>query len=358
MPAGPSLAFAACRRHGNLLYFAPEAVMSELDVPVVDISGFSTGDAAARARVTREVADAVEGIGFLTIVGHGVPEKSMRDVSAVYRSFFDLPLDIKLKYVNRARNTNRGYVPFGEEFVASSHDAVAPPDWRETFAFGRFDLPDDRYYADSDAGYAYEENILPSETTDMVATAKTFYRALEDLNLRLLRIFAAALDIDETFFFDKFDKHASVLRAINYPEQDRPPEPGQLRCGAHSDFGTHTFLLIDDAPGGLQVLNRADEWVDVDPAPGSFVVNIGDLMMTWTNDRWLSNLHRVANPPPDADRATRRQSIAFFVQPNYDAQIECVETCRTPGEPAKHSPVIAWQHRYAKLNKTTIDQNR
>ncbi len=99
--------------------------MSELDVPVVDISDFSTGDAAARARVTREVAGAVEGIGFLTIVGHGVPEKSMRDVSAVYRSFFDLPLDIKLKYVNRARNTNRGYVPFGEEFVASSHDAVA-----------------------------------------------------------------------------------------------------------------------------------------------------------------------------------------------------------------------------------------
>ncbi len=332
--------------------------MSELEVPVVDISGFSTGNAAVRSRIAREVAGAVEGIGFLTIVGHGVPEKLMGDVSAAYRSFFDLPLEIKRKYVNQARNTNRGYVPYGDEFVASSHGNTAPPDWRETFAFGRFDVPDDPYYSHADAGYAYEDNILPSEAADMVATAKTFYLALEDLNHRLLLIFAAALDIDETFFFDKFDKHASVLRAINYPEQDRPPEPGQLRCGAHSDFGTHTFLMIDDAPGGLQVLNRANEWVDVDPAPGSFVVNIGDLMMTWTNDQWLSNLHRVANPPPDADGATRRQSIAFFVQPNYDAEIECVETCRTPGEPAKHSPVIAWQHRHAKLNKTTIDQNR
>jgi isopenicillin N synthase-like dioxygenase len=332
--------------------------MSELGVPVVDISGFFTGNDATRSRVAREVAAAVEGIGFLTIVGHGVPENLMKDVSAAYRSFFDLPLEIKRKYVNRARNTNRGYVPFGDEFVASSHGAEAPPDWRETFAFGRFDVPENPYYTHANAGYAYEDNILPSEAAGMVATTKSFYRALEDLNLRMLKIFAAALDIEEAFFFDKFDKHASVLRAINYPDQDRPPEPGQLRCGAHSDFGTHTFLLIDDAPGGLQVLNRADEWVDIDPAPGSFVINIGDLMMTWTNDRWLSNLHRVANPPPDADGSARRQSIAFFVQPNYNALIECIETCLTPSEPAKHAPVIAWQHRHAKLNKTTIDENR
>ena len=161
--------------------------MSELGVPVVDISGFFTGNDAARSRVAREVAAAVEGIGFLTIVGHGVPENLMKDVSAAYRSFFDLPLEIKRKYVNRARNTNRGYVPFGDEFVASSHGAEAPPDWRETFAFGRFDVPDNPYYTHANAGYAYEDNILPSEAAGMVATAKSFYRALEDLNLRMLK---------------------------------------------------------------------------------------------------------------------------------------------------------------------------
>ena len=107
-----------CGNQGNLLYLDLEAVMSQLEVPVVDISGFFTGNAAERSRIAREVAGAVEGIGFLTIVGHGVPNYLMEDVSAAYRSFFDLPLEIKKKYVNQARNTNRGYVPYGDEFVA------------------------------------------------------------------------------------------------------------------------------------------------------------------------------------------------------------------------------------------------
>ena len=145
--------------------------MSQLEVPVVDISGFFTGNAAVRSSIAREVAGAVEGIGFLTIIGHGVPQNLMEDVSTAYRSFFDLPLEIKRKYVNQARNTNRGYVPYGDEFVASSHGNTAPPDWRETFAFGRFDVPEDPYYSHADAGYAYEGNILPNEAAGMVATS-------------------------------------------------------------------------------------------------------------------------------------------------------------------------------------------
>ena len=148
-----------------------------------------------------------------------------------------------------------------------------------------------------------------------------------------------------------------MLRAINYPDQDPPPAPGQLRCGAHSDFGTHTLLQIDDAPGGLQARGRGGEWIDVSPPAGSFVVNIGDLLMVWTNDRWLSNLHRVVNPPAGLGAGTRRQSLAFFVQPNYDARIECIPTCLAPGETPRHAPVTAWQHRHAKLSKTAPEAN-
>ena len=326
-------------------------------VPVVDIAGFETGDRAARERIASSVAAAVEGIGFLAIIGHGVDPALMHRVSRLSAAFFDLPVETKVGFTNAARNINRGYVPFGDEFVAASHNAETPPDYREALAFGRFDLPDDPYYSHPEAGYAYEPNVLPDVMPDLVETAKAYYRALEDLNRRLLRIFAVALGLEEDHFLDKFDRHASVLRAINYPDQDPPPAPGQLRCGAHSDFGTHTLLLIDDAPGGLQVRNRAGTWVDVDPPAGSFVVNIGDLMMVWTNDRWLSNLHRVVNPPPDLRTGTRRQSIAFFVQPNYDALIECIQTCKVPGEPARHAPVRAWQHRHAKLSKTTTESN-
>lgn len=123
---------------------------------------------------------------------------------------------------------------------------------------------------------------------------------MEKLADQVLRVFALALDLDEHHFDGKLKNPTSAMRAILYPAQLTPPEPGQLRAGAHTDTGTLTVLRGDDVPGGLQVRIRDGSWVDVHPEPDSFVCNIGDLMMRWTNDRWLSNMHRVANPPPGA----------------------------------------------------------
>ena len=327
------------------------------EIPLIDISGFEAGGEAARRRIAGQVAEAVEGIGFLSVAGHGVDDALMARMADRCAAFFDLPDEVKRRCTNPARNINRGYVPLGDEFVASSHDAAAPPDYREALAFGRIDLPDDPYYRQAEAGYAYEANIWPDGVPGLGETVRTYYRALEGLNRRLLGIFAAALGIEAQYFLDCFDRHASVLRAINYPDQDPPPAPGQLRCGAHSDFGTHTLLQIDDAPGGLQALARDGSWIDVSPPSGSFVVNIGDLMMVWTNDRWLSNLHRVVNPPAGDAGGTRRQSLAFFVQPNFDARIACIPTCLAPGEAPRHDPVTAWEYRHAKLSKTAPEAN-
>ena len=327
-------------------------------VPLIGISGFARGDSAERERIAGEVAEAVETIGFFAIAGHGVPDTLMRETQARLAAFFDLSDTVKARYVGTANSKNRGYLPFGRDFVSSSIGGAAPPDWRETFGFGRFDMPnDDPYYAHPTAAYAYETNILPAEVEGLGETARDYYAALERLNVLLLAIFECALDLEPGFLQRQFDRHASILRAINYPEQDARPEEGQLRCGAHTDFGSHTLLMVDDAPGGLQVRDLGGRWVDVSPPPGTYVVNIGDLLMTWTNDRWLSNLHRVVNPPTDASGRTRRQSVAFFVQPNYDAVIECIESCRVPGEPPKHPPVVAWQYRHAKLTKTTTGPN-
>ena len=323
-------------------------------VPLIDISGFERGGSDERGRIASRVAEAVETIGFFAISGHGVPDTLMRETQMRLAAFFDLPDDVKTKYVGTANSKNRGYLPFGRDFVSASVGGVAPPDWRETFGFGRFDVPeDDPYYAHPSAAYAYEPNILPSEVDGLAETAGDYYGALEGLNVLLLAIFECALDLEQGFLQRHFDRHASILRAINYPEQDAPPAEGQLRCGAHTDFGSHTLLMVDDAPGGLQVRDLSGRWVDVSPPPGTYVVNIGDLLMTWTNDRWLSNFHRVVNPPAEAAGRARRQSVAFFVQPNYDAVIECIESCRSPGEPPRHPPVVAWRYRQAKLTRTT-----
>ena len=258
--------------------------MTAEHVPLIDISGFQTGDAATRRRIAGAVADAVEGIGFFSVAGHGVEPALMRRMAGRCAAFFDLPEPAKRRHANPARNINRGYVPLGDEFVAASQGDAAPPDYREALAFGRFDLPDDPYYRRPEAGYAYEPNIWPDGVAGLGETVREYYAALEGLNRRLLGIFAAALGIDARYFLDRFDRHASVLRAINYPDQDEPPAPGQLRCGAHSDFGTHTLLQIDDAPGGLDrrepaagqlhgQYRRFDDGVDqrplaVQPAPG------------------------------------------------------------------------------------------
>jgi len=171
-----------------------------------------------------------------------------------------------------------------------------------------------------------------------------YYRRMNRLANDLMAIFAHALDLPDTFFFDKLDKNLSALRIICYPEQKTPPQPGQLRSGAHTDYGTLTILTSDRAVGGLQAQHRDGHWVDVVPEAGCFVVNIGDGMQVWTNDRWVSTLHRVVNPPAALADTSRRNSIVFFHQPNYDAVIETLPSCYGPGRPRKYDAMTFGEH--------------
>jgi isopenicillin N synthase-like dioxygenase len=140
------------------------------------------------------------------------------------------------------------------------------------------------------------------------------------------------------------------MRLNYYPRVLAPPLPGQLRSGAHTDYGSITILNGEDLPGGLQVRTRSGGWIDVRTPPDHFVVNIGDLMMRWTNDRWLSNLHRVVNPPLADGRHPPRLSIAFFNHPNYDVPIECLAS----PEAARYPPVLSGDYRDAKYAKTGL----
>src|SRR5262249_41369044 len=156
--------------------------------------------------------------------------------------------------------------------------------------------------------------------------------------------------LDETYFDDKIDRSIGTMRLNYYPRQRRPPLPGQLRAGAHTDYGGLTILDGEDVPGGLQVLTRADRWVDVRTVPGQFVVNIGDLPRRWTNDGWLSTRHRVVTPPLDDGRNAPRLSIAFFNHPNWDVLIECV----APAGLARYPPVLSGDYRDLKYAKTGL----
>ena len=173
---------------------------------------------------------------------------------------------------------------------------------------------------------------------------------MEKLAAFMMQLTALALGLEEHFFDDKIDKHITAMRLNFYPEQTRPPKPGQLRAGAHTDYGAFTILNGESVPGGLQVLAKNGEWIDVETDPQTFVINIGDLLMRWTNDRWVSNTHRVVNPPASVASQAKRLSIAFFQQPNHDAVIECI----APRGQAKYPPVRSGEYRDLKYRQTTV----
>ena len=322
-------------------------------IPVIDIAP-SVRSESARRTVAQAIGGACETIGFFAIVGHGVPDAVDRACWNAARAFFDLPLAERERVAFPHVGYPYGYARLAGETLAVSRGEAAPPDLKESYSIGPLRHPA-RAPEDPSEAFVYSANLWPDQPSDFRAACEAYYRAMEDLAARLMTLFAVALDLAPDFFDDKIDQHISALRALNYPDQQVAPEPGQLRAGAHSDYGSLTILRQEQAPGGLEVLTLDDQWTPVPAIDGAYVVNIGDLMARWTNDRWVSTLHRVVNPPPDAAGSTRRQSIAFFHQPNWDAEIRCLPTCLAAGSVAKYGPVRSGPYLMSKFT-STVDQ--
>ncbi|MEW2500575.1 2-oxoglutarate and iron-dependent oxygenase domain-containing protein [Amycolatopsis sp. NPDC047767] len=319
--------------------------MKLLDVPVIDMNPFLTGDAEARAKVAKKVDRACRDIGFLVINGHGVDPALIERTREISRQFFDLPAERKLSVAKPQPGVLRGYLGVAGESIGRSRDLNAKAgDLNESMQIGPIDVPPDDYAFAPAAGRHFAPNLWPDEPVEFQKIWTEYYEAMSELANELMRAFALALGEEESYFEDKLDRHISRLRVRNYPATDNPAEPGQIRAGAHTDWGSLTILATEDAPGGLQVRNAEGEWRDVPILPGCFIVNIGDLMARWTNDEWVSTLHRVVNPPAEQASTSRRQSLIFFHNPNYDAVIECIPSCLPEGAAPKYPTTTSGEH--------------
>jgi isopenicillin N synthase-like dioxygenase len=317
-------------------------------IPTIDIGDFLNGSPAGRMRVVAQVRQACEEVGFFLIAGHGVPDALIKNIRDVTNAFFDLPMAEKLKsQFDLGVVGASGFEVMGRTALARSLGNDTPPDYREAYKIAALNIRENDPYYTCDEGKKYfPPTLWPSKPAGFRQVYEEYYRVVDRLAADIMRIFALALGLEEDFFADKMDKAVNRLNAIRYLPQDQAPVEGQLRAGEHTDYGTLTILLAEDKPGGLQVRLRNGKWVDVRPPDGTFVINIGDLMMHWTNDRWLSNLHRVANPPPEHAQVARL-SIVFFQKPNYDAEISCLDKTQTP----KYAPTTAGAHWYEKNAK-------
>jgi isopenicillin N synthase-like dioxygenase len=268
----------------------------------------------------------------------------LRKLQKTSAAFFDSPISTKELATGPF---GLGYMGQGTENVAATlkQDSLVQ-DYKESL---NLTLP-------------VRDVVWPSND-ELRELCSTYYCQVETLSSQLMRLFALALNLDECFFDDKVDKPYTTLRLLNYPEfesekTDTASDVVTTRNAEHTDYGTLTILWSSDSRG-LQALSRQGEWIDVvapivdvsndDGDDVVFIINIGDLMMNWTNDRWVSTLHRVVAHPETQGR--RRSSMPFFHNPNPDAVIECIPSCLREGENPKYAPMFAKTHLEEKVSK-------
>ena len=317
------------------------------EIPAIDIAPFLAGDPEGKARVAAEVASAAETIGFVVLSGHGIPRSLIETAFERGFEFFDLPDDEKAKWHPAGPAKQRGYHGMSTRGLSATLGKDAPKDLRESLFLGPIDDHAAAFAHIPDAATAYAPNILPDTPAGFDAALVDLYRAFETLSANLLRVFAVAANMPEDHFIPLIQKHFSVMSTHHYPALQEPPLPGQLRTGAHTDYGALTILAMTSANGGLEV-EREGGWMPVSPPEGALVVNLGDMMQRWTNSRWVSTMHRVMTPENLHDAMSRRISIGYFMHPDYDARIECLPSCE--GDGAKFPPITAGDHIRQKID--------
>jgi len=332
--------------------FAPDrerVADANASVPTIDIAAFASGDAGARRSVVDAVKQACERVGFFVITGNQVPDAILRSAFAGSRAFFARSLEEKMRIKRPGPGISRGYNSVAGQSLGLTMGKNAPPDLMESLGFGPLETDDDPYWTEAYGPVHAHPNLWPDGMPEFRAAISAYWRAMDALAMHLSRIFALALDLHEEFFIRRSQRHVSNMRINYYPVQERPPEQEQLRAGAHSDYGAFTILKGENAPGGLQVLRRGGDWADVPIIEDGFVINIGDLLMRWTNDKWVSTIHRVVNPPEEVRRSVDRMSIAFFFIPDHDVEVRCIESCIGPQSPPRYAPTTAGAHWRGKI---------
>jgi isopenicillin N synthase-like dioxygenase len=316
--------------------YANAKQLATSEIPVINIAALRGQDDTAIARVAARMREAAERIGFFYVSNHGIEQALIDDLFAVSRRFFLSPTELKQSVTIDA--LHRGWLAVGQAKMY----AGAKIDLKESFLWGLELGADD---PDVRAGKPLMgANRWPAELPEMRDRFYAYYLAALECGRALLRGFAVSLGRPKEFFAPAFAKPLARGSAIYYPPQ--PPDLGETQFGVapHTDYGGLT-LLAQDMTGGLQVLNKAGEWVTGSPIPGTLVINVGDLMARWTNNRFSSNAHRVIN-----SSGHERLSCALFFDPHCDTVIDPRDLLDDKSQ-AKYPPITCGEYIVQRFNK-------
>lgn len=326
----PNAAPTLRERNRSRLVAQAEAAASAppfVTVPEVDISPMAGDDAEDRERVAAEIRSACIEVGFFYVAGHDVGPDIVGAAFEAARRFFALPPADKSAVSILQSDKMRGYTGLLEE----NTDPDNAGDLHEAFDIG-LELAHDDPDADG-ATYGWGRNQWP-DIPDFRDPVLAYYASMRDLCHALYRAFARSLELNEDFFVSKMRKPIGELRLLRYPAQPERRDD-VLGIGAHSDYDVFTVLATDEHEA-LEVLNPAGEWILVPPRPGTFVVNVGDLLERWTNDLYRSTVHRAVNVGRHD-----RYSIPFFSNIDPHEVVAVLDSCQSDARPARYPPVTA-----------------
>jgi isopenicillin N synthase-like dioxygenase len=319
-------------------------------VPTVDISPYvGDGSLEERADVARRIDEACRTVGFIQIVGHSIPQPVIDGLTDAMDRFFALDLEAKSAY-RTPPQINRGYSPPKSESLSLSlgvESANRMNDFFEAFNVGasQATYPDAAELPQPD----YAENVWPA-VDGFEAQVGAYFAEAARVARTMTRIFADALGLEPDFFARRTGHSLDVMRMNNYalpPGTDVTLDGDLIGMGEHTDYGIVTILWADQVHG-LQVLGADGSWNDVQPADGALLINLGDVTARWTNERWMSTLHRV-KPPVIDGTIERRRSAAFFHDGDVDALIETLPSCVDAQHPDLYEPITVGEHIAAKL---------
>jgi len=296
--------------------------MSDVEIPILDLAPYLSGQAGARERLARQLCHALENIGFYFIKGHGVPQSLIDAAFAETARFHARPLEYKMK-LQRNRD-NVGYLAMSR---SADPNAATKPNVNEAFFLKR-DLPAD--HPDVLAHKRFRgANMWPENLPGFRETVVAYCDALEALVKRLVPLYAVALDLPADYFAAAFAEPQYTLRLTHYPFVEKLAE-NEFGIAPHSDTSFLTLLAQNKVPG-LSLCTRDGRWIDAPALDGHFLVNGGDMLRRWTNDRFLATPHRASNRS-----GTERYAIPFFVDCSVDWPMECLPTCTSAERPAKY----------------------
>jgi isopenicillin N synthase-like dioxygenase len=285
-------------------------------IPIVDIGGLASADFAERSRVAWQIHRACRDAGFFYIANHGVPGALVEAQFEAARRLFALPDAVKRAAACRPEEPERGFGVSPESFGHAG-------EWHDG-----------------------PRNIWPEGSDDLRAQLEAYHAAIASVAGRLLRAFALSLNLAEDWFAEGFEGVRPAMRLMRYPPLPKDAPPGAMGVAAHTDRGALTVLCQDEV-GGLEVCGAEGDWIPATPIPGTFVVNLGDMVRRWSNEMYRSTPHRVAGNRSGRDR----YSIAAFFNPRRDYVVRCVPTCLPEDGAPAYPPCTSGEHLDAAMRR-------